>query len=372
MQTVSFTGTTKTITYTYDATGLRLRKAYYNGTATITTGYSNGFVYTNGALEYIGMPEGRIVPVTGGYDYQYNLTDHLGNVREVFHPKSDGTAELLQENHYYPFGLEMPGLGYVKQAPESKYRFNGKELQDENNLSMLDFGARMYDPQIGRWWSVDPSAEKFYDITPFRFGLNNPLRYNDPNGRTEEERNRAINVARGVIGTAYKSDLPDYNRIDQKIKLDCSGFVSYCITQNETIGNPYDNWEKGDGGVDCVVKGSNPISINEIVDGNLIVLGKNCEENWHVGFVINVVKENGNVTQYDILHSEMPWRNGKGGGFVTTSHVVVGEEKGYGSKDYTQNFYKFDNPDTPSSNKSDKGLKLWWSKKLGQQHKLKN
>ena len=47
-----------------------------------------------------------------------------------------------------PFGLEMPGLGYVKQAPESKYRFNGKELQDENNLSMLDFGARMYDPQI--------------------------------------------------------------------------------------------------------------------------------------------------------------------------------------------------------------------------------
>ena len=147
------------------------------------------------------MPEGRIVPVKGGYDYQYNLTDHLGNVREVFHPKSDGTAELLQENHYYPFGLEMPGLGYVKQAPESKYRFNGKELQDNNNLTMLDFGARFYDPQIGRWWSLDPMAEKMYNHSPFNFTFNNPLKFIDIDG-----------MMPWPVAETYFSDLETYDR----------------------------------------------------------------------------------------------------------------------------------------------------------------
>ena len=81
----------------------------------------------------------------------------------------DGQAELLQENFYYPFGMT------ISSTTSNKYLYNGKELQTENGLLWYDYGARFYDPQIGRWHVVDPLAEKHFDYTPYAYVFNNPI-----------------------------------------------------------------------------------------------------------------------------------------------------------------------------------------------------
>jgi RHS repeat-associated protein len=68
-----------------------------------------------------------------------------------------------------------------------KYKYNGKELQDELGLNMYDYGARNYDPALGRWMNVDPLAEKYPSHSPYCYVMNNPLRLIDPTGMAPEE-----------------------------------------------------------------------------------------------------------------------------------------------------------------------------------------
>lgn len=70
----------------------------------------------------------------------------------------------------------------------NKYKFGGKELQsnefsDNNGLELYDFAARNYDPQIGRWWSNDPKADKSVWLSPYNYCLNNPIKFFDPDGQ---------------------------------------------------------------------------------------------------------------------------------------------------------------------------------------------
>lgn len=63
------------------------------------------------------------------------------------------------------------------------YKYNGKELQE---TGMYDYGARMYMPDIGRWGVVDPLAEVHHELTPYRYGFNNPVNFFDPTGMLEQ------------------------------------------------------------------------------------------------------------------------------------------------------------------------------------------
>ncbi|MDP4291438.1 MAG: RHS repeat-associated core domain-containing protein, partial [Bacteroidota bacterium] len=90
---------------------------------------------------------------------------------------------VVEQNDYYPFGmvnnaLSVPGLS----DPVNNYKYNGKELQKELSLGWLDYGARFYDPVIGRWQSVDPLCEKSRRWSPYNYGLNNPIKFVDPDG----------------------------------------------------------------------------------------------------------------------------------------------------------------------------------------------
>ncbi|WP_223816249.1 DUF6443 domain-containing protein [Adhaeribacter rhizoryzae] len=91
------------------------------------------------------------------------------------------TPLTIQENHYDPWGMNLVGIEKLG-LPDHKFQYNGKEKQDEFNLNWSDYGARMYDPQLGRWNSVDPMAELGRRWSPYTYALNNPIRFIDPDG----------------------------------------------------------------------------------------------------------------------------------------------------------------------------------------------
>jgi len=87
----------------------------------------------------------------------------------------------IQQKGYYPFGMEISQ--FSAGTGTNKYLYNGKEIQDDFGLYWYDYGARFYDPQLGRWHSVDPHASSYPSLSPYSFVANNPLIYVDPDGR---------------------------------------------------------------------------------------------------------------------------------------------------------------------------------------------
>ncbi len=92
---------------------------------------------------------------------------------------------VVQENHYTPWGLALKGIDKVG-SPHDDFQYNGKESQEELGLNWIDYGARFYDPQLGRWHSVDPLAEIARRWSPYTYCNDNPIRFIDPDGMATE------------------------------------------------------------------------------------------------------------------------------------------------------------------------------------------
>ena len=193
-----------------------------------TTAPSSG----NGVLEFFLHVEGFVSVVGASFQYVYNYTNHLGNVRLSYGLDQNNVLKIIEENNYYPFGLKHSSYGtesisYAKAALTGKfalirndrlwakvisgdvltsetplqqavavpapvgnvtynYKYNGKELQDELGLNVYDYGARNYDPALGRFSVPDPLAETSRRFSPYAYALNNPVYFIDPDGMKAE------------------------------------------------------------------------------------------------------------------------------------------------------------------------------------------
>ena len=176
------------LAYTYDATGNKLNKV----SSGVARDYISGIEYQNGAIEVIHTEEGLARNNSGIYSYEYNLTDHLGNVRFTFnqHPATK-LLRALQSDNYYAFGKRK-----VVSAGPNKYLYNGKEVQDDLG-EQYDYGARFYDPVISRWNVIDPLGEMYQHWSPYNYATNDPISIIDPDGRSTESINTRYVDPRG-------------------------------------------------------------------------------------------------------------------------------------------------------------------------------
>jgi RHS repeat-associated protein len=118
------------------------------------------------------------------FNYVYPYKDHLGNVRLSYKNTSNTgvNQQIVEENNYYPFGLEHKGYG-PERTSNHPYKFGGKEFNEELGLDWYDVSARNYDPALGRWMNIDMKSEAYYPVSPYQYVLNNPIVNTDHNGQ---------------------------------------------------------------------------------------------------------------------------------------------------------------------------------------------
>ena len=170
---VSKNGTTNR--YRYNNLGQRIYKDSSAGKEHyLMNGMELIAVWKEGAgLQYWKTSYGRYQPTQGTYTSYYYINDHLGNVRVVL----SETGQRVDATDYYAFGMALPQRRYDGGTKE---QYSGKERDKETGWDY--FGARYYNPSIGRFNGIDRFADKYPYFSPYQYAGNNPMSFIDVNG----------------------------------------------------------------------------------------------------------------------------------------------------------------------------------------------
>jgi RHS repeat-associated protein len=163
---------TGTTSFVYDSSGQRVKKITPGTTITYV---GKHYECTNGVCKkYVFAGSQRVAVKTNTGTWYYH-PDHLGSSSIV----TDNTGNKSEEIYYYPFGGTRTDTGSVSV----KHKFTGQERDDETGLYY--YGARYYDPQLGRFISADSIVQAPFDpqtLNRYSYCRNNPIIYSDPSG----------------------------------------------------------------------------------------------------------------------------------------------------------------------------------------------
>lgn len=168
--------------------------------------------------------------------------------------------------------MNQIGDWYATTAPENKYQYNGKELNEELGLNWNDYGARYYDPAIGRWNAVDPLASKMYSWSVYNYTFNNPVKFIDPDGTIPETVKPTSAAALKAIKNTLRPEDAAY------VKLDKEGNINKDIINLRTMS-----------------KSENFKSLQEMVNSDMVL-------EIHIDDSFEFIDQNGNQGE-----SEMPY-----------------------------------------------------------------
>jgi RHS repeat-associated protein len=162
-----------------------------------------------------------------GYAYLYISNEHPSLVDMYFDDitMSVTPSPIISTNEYYPFGLTYNSFSR-ENTLANLYQYNSKEKQDELDLSWLDYGSRMYMPEIARWGVIDPLSEKMRRWSPYVYAFDNPTRFIDPDGKwpivpgEDRQRTTTLDVdADGVQKVTQRSQTIKITAVKQNGKI---------------------------------------------------------------------------------------------------------------------------------------------------------
>lgn len=203
------------ISYVHTPDGKKLRTVYTYAVSYITKPFGQPFelspsqihsvitkdywgtdiICKNGTPDMFLFEGGFANIANNSLTWHYYIKDHLGSTRIV--QNTQGTVEATY--NYYPLGTNFEHWAEIyRSAIPQPFKFNGKELDSWYDFYMYDYGARLYDPLLGRWRSSDPLAEKYHAVSPYLYCLGNPVKHIDPDGKIVETLFDLANVAMDI------------------------------------------------------------------------------------------------------------------------------------------------------------------------------
>jgi RHS repeat-associated protein len=208
------------------------------------------------------------------------------------------TTEIVDESHYYPFGLKHSGYVTAVPDPNYKYKYNGKEFQDELGLNVYDYGFRNYMPDIGRWGCIDGMAEKYVSNSPYHYANNNPVLNYDVDGnffvdifsrntarefqansrQTIQQNNSSISDMQNMVANGNLSEdaLNNINTLIQTLQNNNSELQS-SISEVDVLDSSNQGYRIVDGGMDATsgqtVYNSGVVDINAPIGNGYGLLG---------------------------------------------------------------------------------------------------
>lgn len=364
------------IAYLYDASGKKLSKQVQNFVTSednITEYMAGGFQYKDTALQFFPHAEGYVnasvievtcltcrpasITYTTSYDYVFNYTDHLGNIRLSYTVDPIyGDLKVLEENHYYPFGLKhtnynsdvllyskneigskaLKGMPPVVVEPSYNYKYNGKEFEDELGKNTYAYGWRDYDPAIGRFNKMDRFSEKYHKLTPYGYAGNNPVLINDIQGDSlwisfgKNERvlyqNGSV-LSRGSDGkfSDYKGE---YAKLDKEGNV--KGYKGFLGDSVDALNKLSSESNFANGIIETLQESGNNFDIKEGLasfrsdlkdhEGRKGVLNNN-------GYAFQVLEQGQNLVDYAPFNQigaggDIFWNPTKGDNFITLAHEM--------------------------------------------------
>ena len=190
-------GNNVTTNFAYDGNGTRAKKSILGGSTTYYIG--DHFEIKDGvATKFIFAGNLRVAKITGT-DINYFHKDHLGSSSVI----SDNNGSAIETADYMPFGSLRDHAG----STASNYKFSDQEQDSE--VGLYNFNARLYDPAIGIFISPDTIIPDPYDpqtLNRYAYCRNNPLSYVDPDGHFGILASIAVGAVIGAISAGAQSD----------------------------------------------------------------------------------------------------------------------------------------------------------------------